>query len=82
MFYYVYFLRSLEEAKLYIGSTDGLKKRLKDHNQGKVKSTKAFKPWEIVYYEAHKNKTLALKAELFYKTSQGRRQIKKKLGLE
>jgi len=80
--YYLYILQSKTNNKLYKGSTDDLRKRFKEHNDGKVKSTKSGKPWELIYYEAHKNKTLARKAEIFYKTSQGRRQLKKKLGLE
>ncbi len=62
--------------------TEDLKTRIKTHNEGRVQSTRYYRPWVIVYYEAHRNKTLARKAELFYKSSQGRRQVKKKLGLE
>ncbi|MFA6993852.1 MAG: GIY-YIG nuclease family protein [Patescibacteria group bacterium] len=81
MFYYVYLLKSLKTDKLYIGSTNDLKKRITDHNRGKTSSTKSGQPWKLIYYEAHLTKTLARKAELFYKTGQGRRQIKSKLGL-
>ena len=80
--YYTYFIKSIVFGKIYIGSTADLKKRLEDHNAGKVRSTKPYKPWKVVYYEAHLSKTLARKAELFYKTSQGRRQVNKKLGIE
>jgi putative endonuclease len=79
--YYVYILKSKIEEKLYVGSTEDLKKRLEKHNNGNVRSTKVFRPWLLVYYEAHLNKILARKAEIFYKTGQGRRQVKKKLGL-
>jgi putative endonuclease len=58
-----------------------LKERLREHNDGKSKFTKSYLPWKLVYYEAHISKTLARKSELFYKTGQGRRQIKRKLGL-
>lgn len=80
--YYFYIIRSEINNKLYKGSTEDLKKRFKEHNLGKVKSTKNYRPWILIYYEAHLTKTLSRKAELFYKTSQGRRQLKKKLGLE
>jgi len=79
--YYVYILKGLLNGKLYIGSTDNLKRRVIEHNRGKVASTKSALPWRLIYYEAHLNKTLARKAEIFYKTGQGRRQIKKKLGI-
>jgi len=79
--YYTYILKSIDYNKFYIGSTENLKNRLNDHNNGKSKFTKPYLPWKVIYYEAHINRTLARKAELFYKTGQGRRQLKKKLGL-
>ena len=79
--YYVYILQSLENNKLYTGLTEDLRNRFKEHNAGRVKSTKSGKPWRLIYYEAYINKTLARKTEIFYKTGQGRRQIKKKLNL-
>jgi len=39
---------------LYIGSTNDLRRRFKEYNDGKVYSTKARRPFEIVYYEAYK----------------------------
>ncbi len=80
--YYLYVLQSKINKKLYKGSTTDLRKRFTEHNKGKIKSTKSYCPWQLIYYEAHRNKTLARKSEIFYKTSQGRRQLKKKLGLE
>ena len=80
--FYTYILQSLSDKSLYVGSTRDLKNRFAEHNKGKVNSTKNGKPWQLLYYEAHRNMTLARKAEIFYKSSQGRRQVKKKLGLE
>ena len=80
--HYFYVLRNQINNKLYKGSTDDLRKRLEEHNKGKVTSTKNGRPWSLIYYEAHRNKILARKAEKFYKSSQGRRQLKKKLELE
>jgi putative endonuclease len=42
--YYVYVLLSLKDNKFYIGYTNGLKRRLKEHNQGKNVSTKLRRP--------------------------------------
>ena len=54
--YYVYVLKSLENKDLYIGISDNLRKRFKDHNKGKVWLTKGYRPWELIYYEAYKSK--------------------------
>ena len=49
--YYVYVLRSKLDNKFYTGFTSDLEKRFEEHNTGKVYSTKARLPFEIVYYE-------------------------------
>ena len=61
--YYVYILKSLKDEKLYIGSTNDLKRRLSEHNNGLNRSTKARRPFEIRYYEACASKYDARKRE-------------------
>jgi len=78
--FYTYILRSKKHGRHYIGSTTDLRTRVLKHNQGGVRSTKGATPWEIIYYEAHRTKALAILAERHYKTGQGRRQLDKKLG--
>jgi len=53
--YYVYILKSRKDGNLYIGSTNDLKRRLDEHNNGLVFSTKSRRPFELVYYEAYKS---------------------------
>ena len=48
-------LKSLKDDKLYIGSTNNLRKRVKEHNSGLNKSTKTRSPFKLVYYEAYTN---------------------------
>jgi len=52
--FYIYILKSKKDGQCYTGSTNDLKNRLKEHNNGKVLSTKARKPFELIYYEAYK----------------------------
>jgi len=51
--HYVYILKSKRDEKLYIGSTNDLRRRLSDHNSGNVASTKSRIPFKIRYYEAY-----------------------------
>lgn len=74
--HYVYILQSQTNLKLYKGSTNDLKRRLKEHNDGKVQSTKSGLPWKLIYYEAFENKTDALREELFLKSGKGKDRIK------
>ena len=52
--FYTYILQSKLDRKIYIGSTKDLRKRLSEHNNGLVRSTKSRTPFELVYYEAYK----------------------------
>ena len=61
--YYVYILKSLKDEKLYIGSTNDLKRRLSEHNNGLNRSTKARRHFEIRYYEACASNSDARKRE-------------------
>jgi putative endonuclease len=47
--FYVYILKSKTSKRIYKGTTSDLKVRLKQHNAGKVMSTKAYRPWLLVY---------------------------------
>jgi putative endonuclease len=77
--FYVYIIKCLKDFKLYIGKTTDLKKRFREHNSGKVISTKKRRPFELVFYEAFKDKCDAGRDELFYKSGYGREIIKDKL---
>lgn len=48
--FYVYVLQN-EHKNLYVGSTNDLKRRLAEHNNGRSFSTKGY-CWKLVYYEA------------------------------
>jgi len=80
--YYTYVLLC-HSAKLnsdfYIGSTDDLKNRIKEHKAGEVFTTRKFDEVNIVYYEVCLNKTDARKRELQLKTGFGRGYLKRRL---
>ncbi len=61
--YYVYFLTNSKTPWIYIGCTHDLGKRVKEHNDGKVYTTKKMLPVELIYYEAYKCKNDVYKRE-------------------
>lgn len=61
--YYVYLLRSSINKDIYVGFTGDLKIRYQQHNSGQVTSTKAYRPWILIYYEAYSNKDDAANRE-------------------
>lgn len=79
MFYYVYVLENIKDGELYIGFTNNLKRRLKEHNQGENFSTKNYGGWKLIYCEACLNSRDAQRREKYFKTTQGYRLLKRRL---
>ena len=79
MFYYVYVLRSLKDAKFYIGYTTDLRKRLQEHQEGLVASTRPRAPFELIFFEAYRNKYDAVRREKCLKTSKGKNTLRQML---
>ena len=77
--YYVYVLKSEKDGSLYIGETSNWEKRVKEHNQGKNKSTRPFRPYKLIYYEAFLDKKDAKAREKYLKSGWGWRSLKKLL---
>ncbi|OHA62876.1 MAG: hypothetical protein A3E07_00715 [Candidatus Wildermuthbacteria bacterium RIFCSPHIGHO2_12_FULL_45_9] len=78
-FWYVYILFSEKDQKLYIGYSESLKLRLRDHFKGEVAATKNRRPLLLIHYEAFTNKKDAKAREVFLKSGFGRSQIKQAL---
>jgi len=77
--FYAYILKSKKNGRLYVGSTNNLRRRFTEHNQGNGgEFTKKNRPFELIYYEAYTAYALAKKAERFYKTGYGREVLKSK----
>ena len=70
--FYTYILRSLKDSRYYYGHTADLDKRLKEHNAGKVRSTKGRIPFEVHYSEIFETKSEAYRREMFFKSREGR----------
>ncbi|MDO8590716.1 MAG: GIY-YIG nuclease family protein [bacterium] len=77
---YTYVLKSRKDLQLYIGSTNDLRKRFRQHNNGEVFSTKSRRPFELIYYEAYKAESDARKREQSLKLrSRAFAQLKKRI---
>jgi putative endonuclease len=77
--FYVYVLRSLVNNDIYVGYTKNWKNRLNTHNKGKVRSTKAYKPWVLIYYEAYRKNKDATKRERKLKMHAVKKELIKRL---
>lgn len=73
--HYTYLIKSKIADWKYIRSTSDLKRRLLEHNSGKVKSTKPYLPFDLIYYEAYQIYSLARKREIELKTQGQQKEI-------
>ena len=79
-FYYVYILQSkVNTDRFYIGFTENIENRLKDHNSGKDPHTSKYKSWRIKTAIAFTDRQKALDFERYPKTKSGRAFAKKQL---
>ena len=53
--FYIYVIKSKKDSSIYIGYTNDLRRRIKEHNSGESKYTKSKFPYELVYYESYKD---------------------------
>ena len=67
------------DRNFYVGSTDNVRRRLTEHNSGKVDSTKCRMPFSLEAYIAVKDQTRAIELERYFKTGSGRALLKKRI---
>ena len=77
--YYTYILRSQKSKIFYYGYTEDLKRRLKEHNEGRVFATKPHCPWRLVFYAAFETTKQAKEFEQYLKTGSGKAFAYKRL---
>ena len=75
MSYCLYILESLLDGSYYVGSTQDLQSRIERHNEGRVKYTRAKRPWKIAYFEKHPDRSSAMKREYAVKSRKSKAYI-------
>ena len=69
--WYVYFL-GLRNGDVYVGSTNDLRRRVKSHERGEVKSTHAHVPATLKAYVAVQTEQQARQLERYFKSVSGK----------
>ena len=71
-----YVLHSLKDQKFYIGYSSQINRRIQQHHEGDVPSTKGRRPLKLVYYESYMSQKDALRRESYFKSTAGKRTLK------
>ncbi len=74
--FYVYFLK-LSNGDVYKGLTSTLDRRMREHAQGKVTSTRNYLPARLIGYECYCVESDARRREKFLKTTEGRELLRR-----
>ena len=75
--YFTYILLSQSDGRTYVGFTKDMVERLRRHNSGQVSATKNRRPLVLFYLEKFSTMKEAKEKELWWKTSGGRKEMKK-----
>ncbi|MBN2601078.1 MAG: GIY-YIG nuclease family protein [Candidatus Marinimicrobia bacterium] len=67
----VYVIKSENHNFHYIGHTSNIRQRLHSHNTGKVRSTKYYRPFILIYSEEFLEKSSASRREIYLKSAKG-----------
>ena len=57
--WFVYIIKSLGKEWYYVGSTSRLEKRLEEHNEGLVRSSKPYRPFKLVFKKSFESEAEA-----------------------
>ncbi len=74
--YIVYAIISEVDGRIYVGFTKDINKRIKEHNDGKTKSTKGYRPWKYHYTESVTTRIEARNREKYLKSGCGKEFLK------
>ena len=73
---YVYAIMSLTKNYIYVGMTNNLERRIYEHNKGENRSTKAYKPFVLIFKEQFATRVEARKKEKYLKSGIGKEYLK------
>ena len=77
--WYVYILRSQLDRKYYVGSTNDLKRRVKEHCDGRCVATRNRRPVELEAYIAVRSERTARGLEEYFKSGSGIATLRRRI---
>ncbi|NQV76185.1 MAG: GIY-YIG nuclease family protein [Bacteroidetes bacterium] len=74
--YFVYVLSSLTRSYIYVGLTDNIERRINEHNKGYNKTTKPYRPFQLIFTEQFSTRIEARAREKHLKSGIGKEFLK------
>jgi putative endonuclease len=74
--WYVYAISSQIKKYIYVGLASDLQKRVQQHNKGKEKTTRLYRPFDLKFSEVFSTRKEARKREIYLKSGSGKEFLK------
>jgi len=74
--FFVYAIMSLDRNYIYVGLTNNVERRFNEHQTGKNKTTKPYRPFKIILTEQFETRVQAREKEIFLKSGTGKEFLK------
>ncbi len=74
--YKVYAIKSKNRNYIYVGLTENLERRISEHNNGRSKTTKPYRPFKSIYQENCVDWITARRREKYFKSGVGKEFLK------
>ena len=74
--FFVYAIRSLTRNYIYVGLSNNYERRFKEHNEGYERTTKPYRPFELILVEEFPTRPDARKREKFLKSGVGKSYLR------
>jgi len=74
--YFVYAIKSKKDNRIYVGISKNPERRLEEHNNGNTPSTKAYRPWDLIYKTSFSSRIEARQEEKRLKSGYGKEFLK------
>ncbi|HSJ69801.1 MAG TPA: GIY-YIG nuclease family protein [Anditalea sp.] len=73
---YVYAIKNLARSYIYVGMSNNVERRLKQHNNGENRSTKPYAPFVLILVEEYPSRSAARQREKFLNAGSGKKYLK------
>jgi putative endonuclease len=73
---FVYVLKSQKDGRIYVGITYNIDRRVREHNAGRTKSTKGYRPWKLMHFQGVNDRFAARNLEKKWKSGSGKEFLK------
>jgi putative endonuclease len=74
--FFVYAIRSLNRNYVYVGLSNDYERRFNEHNEGYERTTKPYRPFELILVEEFPTRPEARKREKYLKSGVGKTYLK------